>query len=248
VTAKTRPAAGAADQHSAAPWERVLLLVQLLGTVAALGWVPGDWAKLAAMLPLWAIGFRRVSRAELALMVVVDMVFVLADGGALRKHVFRFTHPDLLGLPIYEFLMWGFYTLHAIRFIGGRCPRLTIPTVILAAIFAAAFSTIGDANRLLLVSAAVLALALLCHHERDDLRYAGYMIVVGALVEYVGTGTGQWAYPAAPHGGVPAWFVTMWGGVGLFTRRLFLPLLINLRRIAAGFAARQERKGECRKN
>ena len=69
-----------------------------------------------------------------------------------------------------------------------------------------------------------LALALGFFHERQDLIYLGYMAVVGALVEYCGVWSGQWHYPGDSFGGVPLWFATMWGGIGLFTRRLILPL------------------------
>ncbi|MGH7030395.1 MAG: hypothetical protein ACREEZ_08220, partial [Stellaceae bacterium] len=37
---------------------RALLLLQLAATAAVLGWVPGNLVKLAAMLAIWAIGFR----------------------------------------------------------------------------------------------------------------------------------------------------------------------------------------------
>ncbi|HZU87707.1 MAG TPA: hypothetical protein VE993_00475 [Stellaceae bacterium] len=228
--AKETPGDGAAGRLSFAQRECAVLLLQLLATVAVIGWMPGNFAKLAALLIVWAIGFHRLSSADLALMAAVDAIFIAADRGALRHHVFWFRHPDLMGLPVYEYLMWGFYALHTIRLVGGRCPRFRLfPTLPLTALFAAAFALIGDANLLLLASAAVLAAALLLHHEREDLIYAGYMIAVGALIEYVGTGTGQWSYPGAPYGGVPAWFVTMWGGVGLFTRRLLLPLHTALR-------------------
>jgi hypothetical protein len=48
--------------------------------------------------------------------------------------------------------------------------------------------------------------------------------VLGALIEYTGVWTGQWHYPGRHLGGVPLWFLPMWAGVGLFTRRLVLPL------------------------
>ncbi len=206
-----------------------LLLLQLLATAAVLGWVPGNFAKLAAMLAVWAIGFRRLSGAELLVMLGIDAIFVAANSGALRNGVFRFAHPDLLGMPVYEFLMWGFYTLHTIRFVGGRPPRFQpLATLILVALFAAAFSTIRDPQLLLIVAAAIVAAGLGWFRERADFAYAGYMIALGAVIEYVGVGTGQWGYPGAPLGGVPLWFVPMWGGVGLFTRRLFLPTLAAL--------------------
>jgi len=37
--------------------------------------------------------------------------------------------------------------------------------------------------------------------------------------------SGQWGYPGNPPGGVPLWFITMWGGIGLFMRRLIVPIL-----------------------
>lgn len=209
--------------------DHALLLVQLLATAVVLGWVPGNFAKLAAMLAVWAIGFRCVSRAELLVMLGVDAIFVVANSGALRNGVFRFDHPDLLGMPVFEFFMWGFYTLHTIRLVGGRPPRFQpIASLILVALFAAGFSTIRDPQLLLIVAAAIVAAGLGWFRERTDFAYAGYMVAVGALIEYVGVGTGQWGYPGAPLGGVPLWFVPMWGGVGLFTRRLFLPALDRL--------------------
>ena len=78
---------------------------------------------------------------------------------------------------------------------------------------------------MLAVSGLVLAIGFALFHEPMDFLYAGYMAVVGALIEYVGCGTGQWHYPGQDFGGVPFGFLTMWAGVGLFTRRLVLPLL-----------------------
>ena len=94
-----------------------------------------------------------------------------------------------------------------------------------AAAFALPFALIADPGLLLAVSAVVLAGCIVMFHERMDLAYASYMAALGALIEYVGVGAGQWHYPGRPYGGVPLWFLTMWAGVGLFTRRLILPLL-----------------------
>jgi hypothetical protein len=209
--------------------ERALLLLQLPVTAAVLGWVPGNFTKLAVMLAIWAIGFRRLGRAELSLMLAVDAIFIAANGGALRNGVFRFQHPDFLGMPVYEFFMWGFYTLHAVRVVGGR-PRhfQPIATLILAALFAATFSAIRDPQLLLFVATAVVTAGLVWFHEFADFTCAGYLLAIGVVIEYVGVGTGQWAYPGAPLGGVPLWFVPMWAGIGLLTHRLLLPALAAL--------------------
>jgi hypothetical protein len=199
---------------------RARLLLQLLATVAILAWVPTNIGKLGAFLIVWAIGFGARSRREVA------VLFAVLNYGALKHGVFQFRNPDVLGMPVYEFLMWGFYLLNTIRFVGGETPtgdrRLAFA---LAILFAAPFATINDSSTLTLVSALILVVAVGVYHERLDLAYLGYTVAMGALIEYVGVHTGQWSYPGAPAGGVPPWFVTMWGGVGLFGRRLLLPVL-----------------------
>ncbi|MGA9314397.1 MAG: hypothetical protein WBV77_07200 [Solirubrobacteraceae bacterium] len=206
--------------------EKLALLLQLLATAAVLGWVPDNRAKLAVMLVIWAAGFRRLSLAEIIMMSLVNVFFVTMNTAALARGIFRFDHPDLLGMPIYEFAMWGFYTLHTLRMVGGSPPRdKRIAAVILAGIFALPFATIGGPLRLLLASSVALAACLIVFHDAMDWGYAVYMAALGALIEYVGVWTGQWHYPGHPYGGVPLWFVTMWAGVGLFARRLILPLL-----------------------
>ena len=205
---------------------RLVLLCQLLATAAALGWVPGNPAKLMTMLVIWGLGFGRIRAGELLAMGAVNLLFVLMNSAALKRGIFGFDRPDFLGMPVYEYLMWGFYTLHTIRFLDGEEPRGgLIPVLAAAAAFALPFALIADPALLLAVSAVVLAGCIVMFHERMDLAYASYMAALGALIEYVGVGAGQWHYPGRPYGGVPLWFLTMWAGVGLFTRRLILPLL-----------------------
>jgi len=205
---------------------RYLLFLQLLGTVATIAWVPGSLIKVVVLLPIWLLGFGRISGIELRVMAAVNLLFILMNLGALRHGIFRFQHPDLWGLPAYEYLTWGFYVLHTIRFVGGRSALgASYLAVMLAAVFALPFSLISEPSMLLLASAAVLAVSLLIFHDPLDLAYAGYMVVVGALIEYAGVWHDEWSYPDNPMGGVPLWFVPMWGGIGLFTRRLIVPIL-----------------------
>ena len=205
---------------------RLVLLAQLLATVGALGWIPGNPAKLITMLVIWGLGFGRIQVAELQAMAAVNLLFVLVNSAALRRGIFVFDHPDFLRMPVYEYLMWGFYTLHTIRLLNGAAP----PGPLIAASAAAAaaalpFALVADPTLLLAASGLVLAGCIALFHEPMDLAYAAYMIALGALIEYVGVGTGQWHYPGQHFGGVPLWFLPMWAGVGLFTRRLTLPLL-----------------------
>ena len=102
---------------------RLVLLCQLLATAAALGWVPGNPAKLMTMLVIWGLGFGRIRAGELLAMGAVNLLFVLMNSAALKRGIFGFDRPDFLEMPVYEYLMWGFYTLHTIRFLDGEEPR-----------------------------------------------------------------------------------------------------------------------------
>jgi hypothetical protein len=213
--------AGRHKQNGRRRRERLVLLLQLAATAAVLGLLPGNVVKLAAMVVIWGLTFRRISSRELMVMAGVNVLFSLMDLGALHSGAFRFRRPNLLGLPVYEYFMWGFYTLHAVRFVDRMpaTPRLTL-SLVLAALFAVPFVTVTHPVMLFWTSSIVLIASLALLREPVDFAYTGYLIAVGCIIEYVGVWTGQWTYPGAPPGGVALWFIPMWGGVGLFTGRL----------------------------
>lgn len=200
-------------------------ILQVTVTLVVLAWVPGTACKALLLLGMWGLLFFPLRRSEMAMVVGVCIFFTGMNASALKQGIFQFREPDVLGMPLYELLMWGFYLLNACRLWLGGVPDRPRPALAwgLALVFAVAFGTITDQAVLFLVTAAVLALALVFFHERLDLVYVGHMVVLGALVEYVGVHAGQWFYPIEVPGGVPPWFITMWGGIGLFFRRLVLP-------------------------
>jgi hypothetical protein len=201
-------------------------LVLALTTIAILGWVPGNPVKLFALLLIWGLGLSPIEWSELVAFLAVNLVFILMNSAALQRGTFAFANPDVLGMPAYEFFMWGFYTLHTIRLLGSPpADHRWVAALAAAVIFAIPFATIADAGLLTVSSAGVLVGCLVLFHQWEDFAYVGYMALLGSAIEYTGVLTGQWHYPAQPYGGVPLWFLPMWGGVGLFTRRLVLPLL-----------------------
>lgn len=207
---------------------RVNIFLQLPATLAILAWVPGNSIKLLAFLLLWAITFHRLTRREALLGVAICLFFSAMNAASLRQGIFTFSDPDMLGMPIYELFMWGFYLLHAWRLLGGAAPRgRSTAAWVLALLYSLAFVTLPAAGVLLAVTSALLLIGLALFHEPHDLGYVGYLILLGAAVEYTGVHSGQWHYPDNPPGGVPFWFVTLWGGVGLFMRRLIVPILAH---------------------
>jgi hypothetical protein len=207
--------------------DRLLLLLQIPATLAILAWLPGNAFKLLA---LWLLTFQRISKSESVFALLVCLFFTGMNAMSLRQGIFAFQSPYLLGMPCYELFMWGFYLLHTWRVLDGAAPQgLPLQAWLLAALYAAAFGSIADGSVLLAVMAVLLLLGLIFFHEKRDLAYAAYMVALGAAVDYTGVHSGQWSYPHPPLGGVPLWFITLWGGVGLFMRRLIVPVLVPKR-------------------
>ena len=205
---------------------RFLLGVQIPAVLAILAWLPGNVGKLAALLALWCFTFGPLHLRERFFFVGVCIFFTAMNALSLRQGIFAFTEPDVLGMPVYELFMWGFYLLHTTRLLGGPVPQgRRREAWALALLVAAAFGGIADAQVLLAVTGLLLMVGLALFHTRFDLAYVAYLVALGAAVEYTGVHSGQWHYPGDPVGGVPLWFVTLWGSVGLFLRRLIVPLL-----------------------
>jgi hypothetical protein len=203
--------------------------LQLIGTLLIVTSAASN-ANKAVLLPcFWLLAFQPIRTSEFLLYFALCVFFTTMDILSVAQGVFFFDHPDILGLPLYEPLMWGFYILHTLRFFGDRAPQGSVfRAALLAVPFATAFGCIADPHLLLAVTGGLLTLGLILFHEPGDLACVAHMILIGALFEYAGVCSGQWHYAHPPVGGVPLWFVTLWGGVGLMTRRLVLPLSADI--------------------
>ncbi|MCK6472023.1 MAG: hypothetical protein L6R28_09785 [Planctomycetes bacterium] len=200
--------------------------LQLGGTLLILLSVPNTVCAAVLLLGWWGLTFERLRRAELVFFACTNLFFFCMNAAALKNGVFAFAQGDVLGIPCWELFMWGFYVVHALRTVGGPVPRrFDARAWAVAAGFVAAFAVVRDQQVLFAVTTALLTAGLLLFHQKHDLLFVAYLVGLGALIEYGGVIRGLWHYPDAPAGGVPPWFVGMWGGVGLLLRRLCLPLL-----------------------
>ena len=205
------------------------LIFQLIGSLLILIWVPGNLFKLSAFILLWITTFQPLSKRELVFFLSVSVFFTTMNALSLQQGIFKFTYPDLWGMPYFELLMWGFYLLHTIRMLNGPVPKRKDYFVwTVAFVYSLCFASIKDQHLLLIATALSLGIALSKYHEKMDLLYTFYMVFIGAAIEYSGVWSGQWLYPGEPIGGVPLWFITLWGGVGFLLRRLFYPLLAEI--------------------
>lgn len=203
-----------------------LLVLQLVGTLLILAFLPGNLVKLSLFALLWVITFKGFAKNEIIFYLVVCVFFTVMNVLSLKQGIFAFNYPDILGVPYYELVMWGFYLLHTVRMLGGAVPKgPERSAVILLALYCVAFSVIPDQTVLLIVTGILLSFGLYLFHEPMDWMYVFYMVGLGAAIEYTGVWSGQWHYPGDVFGGVPLWFITLWGGVGFFVRRVAVPLV-----------------------
>ncbi len=223
--------------------ERLTLLVQALASFGVLAFIPGGLLKLVALIFLWTLTFRPFpSSSEIALFLVVSAVFTVMNALALSGGIFRFSHPDVLGMPFYELVMWGFYLLHTKRMIASpRSRRGLWGAIAYTLVFATPYTLALEQHSLLLVTMVVFVFGLVVFHERRDLASAGYMVALGTAIEYIGVISGEWSYPGSPLGRVPLWYIPMWGGVGLVLSCLLVPSLERLWPKTVGSQKGQER-------
>jgi len=181
----------------------------------------GNALKTVLLLAFWAVTFGRITRRE-GLMALLMCGFSLIDVYTIRRGTFYYVHPDIWGLAAYVPLFYAFLALHCMRLLNGPLPSTRLPWLVVL-LFSIPYLITSRSDVLFWAPGAVLLLALGFFHDQDDLRYVGYMIVLGVIMEYTGVRRGQWVYPNLPAGGVPLWFIPMRGGMGLFFRRRLYP-------------------------
>jgi hypothetical protein len=200
---------------------------QVLGSVLILALPVANLIKLALFLMFWAVTFGRLTRREWVAAVLVYIGFTALDLGTVHQSGFYFVHPDFGGIAAYAPLIYVFLFLHTMRVLSGPIPQTRPPWLAwaMALLFCGPFLMTAQTDRLFWITGAILGVALVCFHEKFDVLYTLYLIILGTLIEHTAVASGQWGYPQTPWGGVPLWSITMWGGIGLFVRRLLYPLV-----------------------
>jgi hypothetical protein len=201
--------------------KKVLLALQMILTLFVLAYVQSNGIKVLFLLPLWWVSFGGLSRKEWIAYGLINVLFIISDIGAIKNGFFQFGKPDVLGLPVWEFFMWGFYLLHTHRMFPPRVPKsLDLKLVMLAVVFSQVFAVIPDRTWLLGVTSAVLMITLYFYHEREDILYCAYLMLMGIAVETVGLRFDLWSYPETDYNSALVQFVIMWGAVGLYFRHI----------------------------
>lgn len=218
--------------------------LMLSGTLVQIAAIPNGLVSLAACLLWWSLvpWTPRLAVAWTALAAL----FALLDLGAVRAGVFAFARPDLLGLPWWEFLVWGCWVLGGLGLIPAAAPaRPRWPAFLCAALFAAPFLAVADPWWLTALALAGLAPGLVLHHRSADLVHLAGFALIGLVVELTGVLAGVWSYPQAGALVIPPASLVMWAGIGLFAHRLVRPWLILSPSPAQAAIRLQERPVSC---
>ena len=196
------------------------------------------------LLSLWFFTFKKLTKVEWFLIIFVNCVFTFNNHMAIANGTFRFLYPSgeiipallkieyvdssiyLLGLPLFELFMWGYYLTHTLHFWNPQMAKpnfkLAIPLTVL---FAASFSIFPQQERILMATSFSFFVLLMFYHTKDDLKCALHMIFIGTILEHLGVKFSLWSYNGDYAWGVAYWYVNLFGGTGILLSRLGLPLM-----------------------
>lgn len=203
-----------------------IALLQLTTLFFCLSEINNNFTILIVLTTVAILTFKKLSCTEWVAYFICSLLFAFADIGAIKNNFFIFNQPDYFGLPIWEFFIWGFYFLHAHRFIKPNYPRhIELKTILFASGFMLLFSLpIGRELQLTLTSI-LLLITVTFHHSKSDLQFLFYFIFMGAAVEYFGLVANKWHYPNSSIYTASMQFVVMWAGCGVYFNRLLGPYL-----------------------
>lgn len=204
--------------------KKYLLILQLAATMAIIALTPSNVGKIGLLILVWVVTFRQISKREIWLYVISCLIFTVVDMLAVKRGLFYFINPDIWGLPLYQPLMWGYFVLHFRKFLEGGIPNMRpIITLPLLLAFVASFFFFDSEMGILASTSLILVAFFLILRDKTDLLYFTYAIFIGFVFEFIGIKFGQWGYIS---GALPLWFLTLWGGSLVFSRRIIFPLFL----------------------
>lgn len=203
----------------------LVAIAQLVGTFLIVYFFPYGVLKMFVLLLFWWLMFRPLSFSERVMFTLTSVFFVVMDIVVVMQGKLVFQEQILLGVPAWEFFMWGFTVLHAKRIaVKAEFPAISLPATGLLLLYIIVFSLPLNDIVLFIVSAVILLIGLLFRHDALILRHTAYMLVLGCLYEATGVYFGLWSYPGS-HAviPIPPWFTTMWAGAGFFLAAVVWP-------------------------
>ena len=178
--------------------------------------------KMLTVLASFFIVYGLLTKEEIYLFVSVSIFFTFMNYMSIINGIFSFTTPDLIHLPWYEFIMWGVYVLHLKRFVTiffkqeFNKYKIDLVDIICVGLVVIIFSVCKDKTMVTILPLLVNLFYLVKKYSKMLTSVYAYFIVIGGILELVGTNGGQWSYPQPDFYGVPFWYVNVFGSFAIY--------------------------------
>jgi hypothetical protein len=200
----------------------------LLAALATLASGLPNLAKAVVMVLILLKFLSPLKAYDLVIFFSANVIFVIGDYLAVQNGFFYFLKPDVLGLPYWEFVSWGFWIVFAYRILPKHFPQdLDFRAVLMAMAFSLSFGVFQDTETLLLVTSAIVAFGFLTFRSAVDVEYVLMFSTLGLVVEAVGLRFGLWGYREQNLWISGVQFIVMWAGTGFLFRNLIGPFLLE---------------------
>lgn len=99
---------------------RIGLLLQLVLTFSIIFFLSSSITQLLLLVCLWLATFWPLKREEIIVFLIAAILGTLGDVAVVHARIFEFATKDLLSLPLYEPLIWGYLYLQAKRILYDK--------------------------------------------------------------------------------------------------------------------------------
>ena len=190
--------------------------------------------KLLVVLATFYVVFGKLTKEEVYLFIGVNLFFTFMNYMSIVNGIFAFTSPNLIGLPWYEFCMWGVYVMHLKRvteiffYKEFVCYQVNIVDFVCVGLVVLVFSACKDKSAVTIFPLIINMFYL--YQKKSKLLVSNYLyfIVIGGILELAGTNGGQWSYPKPDFYGVPFWYVNVFGSFAIYFPLVYKGLIIIL--------------------
>lgn len=71
------------------------LILQFILTLFILAFIRENFLKVAFLLPVWWMAFGGIKKNEIMSFLLINLIFVVSDIGAIQNSFLKFSHPDV---------------------------------------------------------------------------------------------------------------------------------------------------------
>lgn len=190
--------------------------------------------KMLAILASFYFIYGVFTKEEVYLFIGVNLFFTFMNYMSIVNGIFAFTQPDLIGLPWYEFFMWGIYFIHLKRvteiFFSAefKAYQVSLVDFVCVGLVIVVFSVCKDKSSVTIFPLIINIFYLFAKKSKFITSNYFYFLAIGGILELVGTNGGQWVYPHPDFFGVPFWYVNVFGSFAIYYPLFHKGMMISL--------------------